>query len=141
MAMTVHTHRITVETRGGNDMHDISGEAQRAIQQSGRRNGIVTVFVRHTTAAIMVGEYEPGLVHDFPAQIERIAPAIGSYRHNELNHDDNAHSHLVGSIMGPSETVPFTDGHLLLGTWQQIILLELDTHPRQREVVIQVVGE
>lgn len=139
--MSVHTHRITVETRGDNDMHDISGEVHAAVRASGCRDGIVNVFVRHTTAAVMVGEYEPGLVHDIPIPLERIAPARGDYRHNELNHDDNAHSHLVGSIMGPSETVPFAGGGLLLGTWQQIILLELDTHPRQREVVIQVVGE
>ena len=139
--MPVHTHRLTIETRGEVDMHDISGDVQQAVQQSGCENGLVTVFVRHTTAAIMVGEYEPGLVHDFPAQIERLAPRNAQYRHNELNHDDNAHSHLIGSIMGPSETVPFVNGRLTLGTWQQITLLELDSHPRSREVVIQIMGE
>lgn len=139
--MPVHTHRITIETRGGSDMHDISSEVQQAVQRSECQNGLAHVFVRHTTAAIMIGEYEPGLVHDFPAQVERLAPSDARYRHNELNHDDNAHSHLVGSIMGPSETVPFTDGRLELGTWQQITLLELDSHPRRREVVIQIMGE
>lgn len=139
--MTVHTGNITVETRGDNDMHDITGAVHQAVQQSGCRTGLVNVFVRHTTAAIMVGEYEPGLLHDIPIPVERIAPPDGEYRHNALNHDDNAHSHLVGSIMGPSETIPFSDGALMLGTWQQVILLELDTHPRRREVVIQVVGE
>ena len=139
--MPVHTHTLTIETRGEIDMHDITSDVQQAVQQSGCKNGLVTVFVRHTTAAIMIGEYEPGLVHDFPAQVERLAPRNAQYRHNELNHDDNAHSHLVGSIMGPSETVPFTNGRLTLGTWQQITLLELDSHPRSREVVIQIIGE
>jgi secondary thiamine-phosphate synthase enzyme len=139
--MTVHTGRFTVETRGENDMHDITGEVGRIVQESGCQNGVVNVFVRHTTAAIMIGEYEPGLVHDIPVPLERIAPPDRDYRHNQLNHDDNAHSHLVGSIMGPSETVPFTDGRPVLGTWQQVILLELDTHPRRREVVVQVIGE
>ena len=98
-------------------------------------------FVRHTTAAIMIGEYEPGLIHDMPAYIEHLAPAGVDYRHNQVNHDDNAHSHLAGSVIGPSETVPVVDGRLVPGTWQQIILIELDPHPRQREVVIQVVGK
>lgn len=139
--MPVHTHRLTIETRGETDMHDITSDVQQAVQQSECENGLVTVFVRHTTAAIMIGEYEPGLVHDFPAQIERLAPSNAQYRHNELNHDDNAHSHLIGSIMGPSETVPFTGGRLALGTWQQITFLELDSHPRRREIVIQIMGE
>jgi secondary thiamine-phosphate synthase enzyme len=139
--MTAHTHRFTVETRGENDMHDITSVVSQVISESGCQSGLVNVFVRHTTAVIMIGEYEPGLVHDIPVPIERIAPADLDYRHNQLNHDDNAHSHLVGSLMGPSETVPFAGAQMLLGTWQQIILLELDTHPRNREVVVQVLGE
>jgi secondary thiamine-phosphate synthase enzyme len=139
--MAVHTHQFAVETRGECDMHDLTHEVGEALRASGLRNGLATVFVRHTTAAIIVGEYEPGLIHDMPAQIERMAPASATYRHNALNHDDNAHSHLVGSIMGPSETTPFVDGSLMLGTWQQIILLELDTHPRRREIVVQLIGE
>jgi secondary thiamine-phosphate synthase enzyme len=139
--MTVHTHHLSVETHGNNDMHDITREVEQVVQQSGCLGGFVNVFSRHTTAAIMIGEYEPGLIHDIPVPLERIAPADRDYRHNQLNHDDNAHSHLIGSIMGPSETIPFAEGRLLLGTWQQVIMLELDTHPRRREVIIQVVGE
>ncbi|TVR73063.1 MAG: YjbQ family protein [Sphaerobacteraceae bacterium] len=139
--MQVSTHQLTIQTEGVIDMHDITGEVQRTVQQSGCQNGLVTAFVRHTTAAIMIGEYEPGLIHDMPAYIERLAPAGVDYRHNQVNHDDNAHSHLAGSVIGPSETIPVVDGRLVLGTWQQIILIELDTHPRSREVVIQVVGE
>lgn len=139
--MIVHTHRIAVETRGDNEMHDISVEVERAVRESGCQAGIVNVFSRHTTAVIMIGEYEPGLIHDIPMPLERIAPRDHDYRHNQINHDDNAHSHLIGSIMGPSETIPFAEGTLLLGTWQQVILIELDLHPRRREVVIQVMGE
>jgi secondary thiamine-phosphate synthase enzyme len=139
--MTVHTDRFTVETRGENDMHDVTSTVSRVVDESGCESGLVNVFVRHTTAAIMIGEYEPGLMHDIPVPLERIAPPDFDYRHNQLNHDDNAHSHLVGSIMGPSESIPFVDGRLLLGTWQQIILLELDPHPRSREVIVQVIGE
>ncbi len=139
--MTVHTQHVTIDTHGDNDMHDITDEVRDALQKSGCQHGLVNVFVRHTTAAIIIGEYEPGLIHDIPIAVDNIAPASGNYRHNALNHDDNAHSHLVGSIMGPSETVPFSNGKLMLGTWQQVILLELDTHPRRRDIVIQITGE
>lgn len=139
--MAVHTRQFTIETRATNEMHDVTTEVESAIKQSGCTNGIATTYVMHTTAAIMIGEFEPGLVEDISVPLERIAPAGAGYRHNDLNHDDNAHSHLVGSIMGPSETVPFSDGRIALGTWQRVILLELDTHPRARRVVVQVVGE
>ena len=139
--MTVHSHRLRVDTHGETDMHDLTSDVARVVTESECSGGLVNIFVRHTTAAIIIGEYEPGLVHDVPILLERIAPAGLDYRHNVLNHDDNAHSHLVGSIMGPSETIPFQDGTLLLGTWQAIILLEMDTHPRTREVIVQVVGE
>lgn len=138
--MGVSTHTITIQTGGGVEMHDITGDAQLAVKNSGFQNGLATAFVRHTTAAIMIGEYEPGLIHDMPDYIERLAPAGVDYRHNQVNHDDNAHSHLAGSVIGPSETIPFTNGQLVLGTWQQVIFIELDTHSRAREVVIQVVG-
>jgi secondary thiamine-phosphate synthase enzyme len=139
--MHVSIHRITVQTEGVVDMHDITSEVQRAIQASECQDGLVTAFVRHTTAAIIIGEYESGLIHDMPGYIERLAPAGVDYRHNQVNHDDNAHSHLAGSVIGPSESIPFADGRLVLGTWQQIILVELDTHARSREVVIQVMGD
>lgn len=139
--MAVHTRHFTVDTRASNEMHDVTGEVETAVQQSGIRNGIVTTFVTHTTAAVIIGEYESGLVTDIGPALERFMPPGAGYRHNELNADDNAHSHLVGSIMGPSESVPVVDGRPMLGMWQRIILLELDTHPRTRRLVIQVVGE
>jgi secondary thiamine-phosphate synthase enzyme len=137
----VHTERVTIETRGEHDLHDLTGRVGDTLRSSGLRAGIVTVFVAHTTAAITVSEYERGLIDDVRLPLERIAPVGEDYLHNRLNADDNAHSHLLSSIIGPSVTVPFADGRLLLGTWQGITLLELDTHPRSRQVVIQVIGE
>lgn len=139
--MPVHTRHLTVDTRATNEMHDVTSEVESAVQQSGVRNGLATTFVAHTTAAVIIGEYEPGLIADIHSPLERIAPAGAGYRHNDLNADDNAHSHLVGSIMGPSETVPVVDARPMLGMWQRVILVELDTHPRTRRLVIQVVGE
>ena len=139
--MTIRTQTVTVETRGSGQMINLTPQAQDAIALSGYSSGTVMLFVSHTTAAIVISEFEPGLIEDLPRAIERIAPAAASYRHNLINHDDNAHSHILGSLLGPSETVPFDQGKLLLGTWQQIVLIELDTHPRSRSVVIQVSGE
>lgn len=139
--MSVLTYRFDVETRGERDMHDVTDQVQSAIRESGASNGIVTVFVMHTTASIIVSEYEPGILEDIEIPLERVAPVDAHYRHNSLNADDNAHSHLLGSIIGPSQTIPFVDGRLSLGTWQRVVLLELDTHPRTRRVVSQVMGE
>jgi secondary thiamine-phosphate synthase enzyme len=122
-------------------MHDITGEVQSAIGDSGASDGVATVFVMHTTAAIIVSEYEPGIIADIHVPLQRIAPSDAEYRHNALNADDNAHSHLTGSIIGPSQTIPFTAGRLTLGTWQRVALLELDTRPRSRKIVVQVMGE
>jgi secondary thiamine-phosphate synthase enzyme len=137
----IQTTRIQIQTRGRDEMRELTGEAQRAIDVSGCQAGVVTVFVAHTTAAVGIGEFEPGLITDLPATFDRLVPADISYRHNALNHDDNAHSHLRASLLGPSVTVPFDDGRLLLGAWQQIVLIDFDTHPRTRNVVVQVLGE
>lgn len=137
----IRTTRVQVKTSGGNEMHDMTELVSGAIVESGCLSGIVTVFVSHTTAAVTISEYEPGLIADIGPALERIAPAGISYRHNALNHDDNAHSHLQSSIIGPSLVVPFDAGRLELGTWQRIVLIDGDTHPRERHVVIQVMGE
>lgn len=139
--MIVKTVRITVATRRAGEVSDITRRVQEIVDATGRQAGIVTVFVVHTTAAIVVSEYEPGLVEDLPALFERLAPAKATYRHNLLNRDDNAHSHLLGTLLGPSVTVPIESGRLTLGVWQRIVLVELDTHPRSREIVVQVMGE
>ncbi len=138
--MTIRTDRISIETQPG-QMFNLTGRAQRLIDSSGCGDGTVTLFVAHTTAAIVISEYEPGLIHDLPRELTRLMPAGRDYRHDQINHDDNAHSHILGSLLGPSVTVPFVEGNLALGTWQQIVLIELDTHPRTRSVVMQVMGE
>jgi secondary thiamine-phosphate synthase enzyme len=137
----IRTSRVQVKTEGGNEMHDLTDLVRGAIAESGCRSGIVTVFVAHTTAAVTISEFEPGLIVDIGPALERIAPAGIDYRHNVLNADDNAHSHLQSSIIGPSLVVPFDAGRLALGIWQRIVLIDADTHSRDRQVVIQVMGE
>jgi secondary thiamine-phosphate synthase enzyme len=136
----VYTKRIQIATRGHDQMLDLTPQAQAALAESGLSEGIITVFVAHSTAAVTVSECEPGLIEDVRLVAERLAPEHERYRHNALNFDDNAHSHLRALVLGPSVTVPFADRALLLGTWQRIVLIDFDTHPRQRNVVIQVLG-
>ncbi len=139
--MTINTRTITVETRGSSQMQNLTRRAQVAIVESGCVSGVVTVFAAHTTAAVAISEFEPGLIEDLPEVLDRLVPEHVVYRHNQLNHDDNAHSHIRTTLLGPSVTIPFAKGTLLLGTWQQIVLIDFDTHPRSRNVVIQVMGE
>ncbi len=136
-----HAGRFQVATRGNTHVIDITDEVQRVVVDSGIRDGILVVFVVGSTASITTTEAEPGLLtHDLKVFCERIAPEGEYYRHEETWHDDNGHAHVRASALGPSITVPLTDGRLPLGTWQQIILLDFDTRPRRREVVVQIVG-
>jgi len=130
-----------VQTRGCGDMHDITGALSQAIRESRLINGIVTAFVVGSTAGITTMEYESGLVHDMKTVFERIAPENAPYAHEEKWHDDNGHSHVRASLLGPSITVPFNGGKMVLGTWQQVVLIEFDTRPRERSIVLQVIGE
>ena len=113
----------------------------RALAQSGVRAGIVTVFVVGSTAAITTIEFEPGAVHDLNAVFEELAPRAGEYRHHLRWNDDNGSSHVRAALLGPSITVPFVEGELSLGTWQQIALFEFDTRPRRRQLIVQIIGE
>ncbi len=135
------SRRVQVSTSGHDQMVDLTPHVRAAVDASGIRNGIVCVFVAHSTAAVSVSEYEPGLVEDIRLAAERIAPARADYAHNRLNADDNAHSHLRAVVVGPSVTVPLVDGALTLGTWQRIVLIDFDTHARTRTVWVQVLGE
>jgi secondary thiamine-phosphate synthase enzyme len=134
-----HTHQVS--TKGQGDAHDVTPAVTRALAQSGVRNGIATVFVVGSTAAITTIEFEPGAVHDFNALFESLAPRGAEYRHHLRWGDDNGSSHVRAALLGPSMTIPFKDGELMLGTWQQIALFEFDTRPRDREIVVQIVGE
>ena len=137
----VHTTRHEIATKGQGDAHDVTALAAKAIALSKQRAGVVTVFVIGSTAAITTIEFESGAIADLNRLLERLAPKNGEYQHHLRWHDDNGSSHVRAALLGPSVSIPFADGELLLGTWQQIMLLECDTRPRTREIVIQVVGE
>ncbi|HJT48679.1 MAG TPA: secondary thiamine-phosphate synthase enzyme YjbQ [Nitrososphaeraceae archaeon] len=139
--MTVITKAIKINSKGENDMVDITDRTLKAIQETNLEDGIVTVFVSGSTGAITTIEYEPGLRSDFPKMLNRIVPRNIDYEHDKTWHDGNGHSHVRASLIGPSLTVPFKDGDLILGTWQQIVFFELDTKPRERTITIQVIGE
>ena len=137
----VHTVIHETSTSGQGDVHDITGVVAAAVADSGLSAGIVTVAVVGSTAGITTIEYEPGAVADFDSMFERLAPRAGAYRHHERWGDDNGSSHVRAALLGPSLTLPFTNGRVSLGTWQQVVLAELDTRPRQRQVVVQILGE
>lgn len=138
--MQVKSSSIQVTTRGHNEVLDITDEVRAKLAESKVRDGIVTIFVVGSTAGVTTIEFEPGLVHDIAVAFERIAPASGEYKHHEKWGDDNGNSHIRASLLGPSLTVPFNDGKLALGTWQQIVLLDFDTRGRRRELVLQFMG-
>jgi secondary thiamine-phosphate synthase enzyme len=139
--MPVVTDSIEVATRGNSDMHDVTAQVQEVVRRHGFREGQALVFVVGSTAGLTTVEFEPGLQKDLPAAFERIAPEDLRYEHEETWHDDNGHSHVRASLLGPSLAVPFKDGRLLLGTWQQIVLIDFDTRPRRRSLVVQLSGE
>ena len=137
----VHTRRYDIATRGQGDAHDVTDRVAAALAESQLTAGILTVFVVGSTAAVTTIEFEPGAVGDLNRVFDALAPRDAEYRHHLRWGDDNGSSHVRAALLGPSLTVPFTDGKLTLGTWQQIMLLEMDTRPRKREIVVQLVGE
>jgi secondary thiamine-phosphate synthase enzyme len=137
----VATRKFDVPTKGQGDIRDITGEIASAVAGGGLRSGVATVFVVGSTAGITTTEFEPGTVADLNALFERLAPRKAEYRHHLRWGDDNGSSHVRAALLGPSLAIPFVDGGLALGTWQQVILLEFDTRPRRREIVVQMVGE
>ena len=139
--MTVYYDELHLRTRGEDDIIDITGRTQQIILKSHIQNGIVCLFVPGSTGAITTMEYEPGLQQDLPRALERIASKKLSYAHHETWHDDNGHSHIRASLIGPSLTIPIRNGQLIHGTWQQLVFLELDTTPRDRTIIIQLIGE
>ena len=139
--MTVITKTIKVKTKGQDDIINITEQASKGLEASNLKNGTVTIFVSGSTASLTTIEFEPGLISDFPKMLERVAPQNIEYGHEKMWHDGNGHSHVRASLIGPSLTVPFCNGELTLGTWQQIVLLELDTRSRERSLVLQISGE
>ncbi|MHC4607180.1 MAG: secondary thiamine-phosphate synthase enzyme YjbQ [Planctomycetota bacterium] len=139
--MAVHTDTIPVSTQGRTDMVDLTEKIAMKVAGSGLRNGIVTVFVTGSTGGITTVEFEPGLKKDMKIAYERIAPERDDYHHHATWGCDNGSSHVRASMLGPSLTVPFVEGKLQLGTWQQVVLLDFDTRPRKRNLVVQIMGE
>jgi secondary thiamine-phosphate synthase enzyme len=137
----VRTVEMTVETRGQGDAVDITRDVARAVAASGIASGLVTVFVVGSTASVTTIEFEPGVVSDLDRALEKVAPRHGDYQHHFRWGDDNGSAHVRAGIVGPSLSVPFRDTRLLLGTWQQITLVEFDTRSRTRECVLQIIGE
>jgi secondary thiamine-phosphate synthase enzyme len=139
--MSVRHAEIAIETQGDGDMHDLTRRVAESIAASRITEGTVTVFVPGSTAGVTTIEFEPGLLRDFPDALERVAPRQARYAHDEAWHDGNGHSHVRASLLGPSLTVPIADGRLVLGTWQQVVLVDFDNRPRERRVVLTIMGE
>jgi secondary thiamine-phosphate synthase enzyme len=138
--MKIKTVSFRVQTKGKTDIMDITHEVESIIRESDLREGNALVFVPGSTAGITTIEYESGLLKDYPDFFEKIIPSDASYEHDNTWHDGNGYSHVRASLQGGSFTVPFVDKKLILGTWQQIILVDFDNRPRQREVIVQMIG-
>lgn len=140
--MAVKMVPLRIGMAGGTQIENITKQVSSAVAAAGPVAGIVTVFVKHTTASVMIIEDEPGIRADTKVFWDRIVPADPRWQHNTMNPgEDNGHSHLRGQLQGPSVTIPFADRMLLLGTWQQIVVVDFDTRARNRELVVQIMGE
>ena len=140
--MPVKSVPLQVKMNGGTHVENITAMVQQALSRTGLRSGIVTVFAKHTTASVLIIEDEPGIRADTKTMWDRLVPADPDWQHNTRNPgEDNAHSHLRAQLQGVSQTIPFTDGHLTLGTWQQVVVVDFDTRSRTRDLVLQIVGE
>jgi len=137
----VITETISLSTRGNTDILDITPQVQEIIQAAKLKEGQITLFVSGSTAGLTTIEYEPGLMKDLPEAFERMAPTGRRYHHDATWGDGNGHAHVRASLLGPSLVVPFSRGKLLLGTWQQIVLVDFDNRPRRREIIAQLIGE
>jgi secondary thiamine-phosphate synthase enzyme len=137
--LAVTSERLRVSTDGNGDVVDITDGVAGAIQGT-RGAGVAAIFVPGATAAVTTMENEPGNVFDLRELLDRLIPAGASWEHNRLNHDSNAHAHIRATLVGPSETIPFEAGRLMLGTWQQIVLIDFDDRPRERTVLVNVLS-
>jgi secondary thiamine-phosphate synthase enzyme len=136
--MAIQSGQLRLSTRGDGEIVDLTEGVRSVVRTSGVELGVVTVFATGSTVAVTTMEYEPGGVADLQALLERLIPRAGDYAHNRLNHDTNAHAHLRAAMIGPSESVPLLGGRLVLGTWQQVVLLDFDDRPRDRVVTVHV---
>ncbi len=139
--MVVHTKVFRIKTKGEGDMIDITSEVRKAVRESGIKNGIGLVFCPGSTASIITIEYEPGLKHDMREALQRLFPKEIPYKHELAWHDGNGHSHIRASFLGQDFSFPIINGEPVLGTWQQIVFMEQDIRPRDRQIFVQIVGE
>jgi secondary thiamine-phosphate synthase enzyme len=140
--MAVETHRLHVKTHGENEVIDLTPQLAEVIDKGKISDGVATLFVIGSTAGITTTEFEPGLVnHDLKHYFNKIAPEDAHYEHESTWNDDNGHAHVRASLLGPSLSVPIVKRRATLGQWQQVVLIDFDTRPRTREIIVQVIGE
>lgn len=139
--MAVVTRELTLKTKGNTDILDITPSIREEVKESGVKDGVAVVFVPGSTAGVTTIEYESGVLQDLSEAIERMAPRSIRYHHDARWGDGNGFAHVRAALLGPSLTIPFSDGRLLLGTWQQIVIIDFDNRPRQRTILIQILGE
>ena len=138
--MATHSGHIRVATQGNGDVHPLSERVLEIVRDAGAERGVATVFVPGATVAITTMEFEPGGIHDLKTTLDRLIPSDLQYEHNRLNYDSNSHAHIRAAIVGPSESIPIDAGRLMLGTWQEIVLLDFDDRPRERTVLVSVLS-
>jgi secondary thiamine-phosphate synthase enzyme len=138
--LPITSAQLRCSTDGNGDVVDITGDVAAVVSEVSVSSGLVAVFVPGATAAVTTMEHEPGNVFDLRTLLDRLVPRDASWEHNRLNHDTNAHAHIKAAVVGPSETVPFEAGRLMLGTWQQIVLVDFDDRPRERTVLVNVLS-
>ena len=139
--MKIITSTFSLQTRGNGDIQDISPEVEEKLSETGCAEGFVNIFISGSTGGITTIEYEPGLQKDFPDMLERLVPESINYEHHKTWGDTNGSGHCRASLIGPSVTLPFTGGSCILGTWQQIVFIELDSHARNRRIHVTLIGE
>ncbi len=138
--MQVRHEELELDTRGYGDVHDVTAQAQKVIDNAGLADGLCTVFVAHSTCGVTTIEFEAGCLADLNRVMEELAPQDSTWEHNERNADTNGHSHARAGLIGPSVTIPFRAGELLLGVWQKIVCIDFDDRPRVRRLVVQLLG-
>ncbi len=139
--MPVYSAEIRIDTRGNDDIHDLTQEVSKHVEGSRMKNGLVNIFVIGSTAAVTTIENESGLRGDIKELLQELIPSTRDWRHNSTWDEGNGHAHLRASIIGPSLTIPFVKGRMTLGTWQQIVFIDSDVKPRSRTIIVQIVGE
>lgn len=139
--MAVHSESISLNTKGNADIHDITDQIAHHVVQSGLKDGTVTIFCPSSTSGLTTIEYESGALSDLRRLFDETIPEDREYAHNARWHDGNGHSHVRAALLGPSLTIPFVNSQLTLGTWQQVIYVDFDNRPRQRQLVVQLIGE